>query len=72
MSFAEKKKYGSMDAAFLHGLKHEVGDKVEYTGKGFIGYCPKDSEMTILEVKMNDFVVDYYGRKILVRNYEVK
>jgi hypothetical protein len=48
------------------------GDKVQYTGKGFLNFDPDKTEMTVLEVKANDVMVDYMGREMLVRNYEVK
>jgi hypothetical protein len=46
--------------------------KVEYIGKGFLGFDPDKTEMTVIEVLTHDLRVDYYGQEMLVRNYEVK
>jgi hypothetical protein len=48
------------------------GDKVKYTGKGFLGFCSDNTDMTILEVNPFDFLVNYNGQEVLVRNYEIE
>jgi hypothetical protein len=47
-------------------------DKVQYIGKGFLGFKPDQTEMTIIEVFAHDYMVDYYGREMLVYKHEVK
>ena len=55
----------------------KAGQKLEYIGKGFIGFHPHHREMLFLEKEgENDYWVDYKGGtingKMLVRKSEVK
>ena len=53
------------------------GQKLQYIGKGFIGFHPHFTEMTFIHKEgENDYYVYYYGGtikgKMLVRKSEVK
>lgn len=48
------------------------GDKVEYIGKGFLGFDKSDTQMSVVKVEKHDVWVLYKGREMLVRDYEVR
>ena len=55
--------------------KFKKGEKVEYIGKGFLGYDPKDNQMEFLEydkLSLYDCWVIYCDTIMLVRDSEIK
>ncbi len=53
-------------------MKMEEGDKVKYTGKGFIGFDWSDTEMIVVKEMHHDVCVKYKDKEMLVRKYEVE
>lgn len=52
--------------------KFSPGQKVKYKGRGFLGFDPKITEMTIVEVRHIDIVVNYKGEKMSILRHEIK
>ena len=55
--------------------RNKKGEKVEYIGRGFLGYDPNDNQMEFLEydnLSICDCWVIYCGTKMLVRDSEIK
>ena len=48
------------------------GDKLKYTGKGFMGFDPSFTEMKFLQESGFDYLVEYKGETVRVREYEVE
>jgi hypothetical protein len=54
------------------GLTMEIGDTVKYIGTGFISFDSSVPEMKIISFDCRDIWVEYKGKKMLVRDCEVK
>lgn len=55
--------------------KPKAGDKMEYIGKGFLGFDPNDRTMTYMgrhENSQHDIWVEYKGAPLVVMEHEVK
>jgi len=53
-------------------MKFKKNQKVEYVGKGFLGFYKQEKTMTVLVVKNHDVIVEYKGRNMLVFTHEIK
>lgn len=54
------------------GQELKEGDKLKYTGKGFLSFDKNTTEMTFLQKSGFDYLVEYNGMTVRVRTYEVE